>query len=277
MIKANIHKYSVSAMCEVLQIPRSTYYYEAKARKEESGLVAAIVNIFTASRNNYGTRKIKVKLKERDIIASRRRIGRIMKQEGLVSSYTTAQFHPQKDTCNESKIENIVDRQFNKQAFRNVVVSDLTYVRVGTSWNYICVLIDLFNREIIGYSAGPNKNATLVKQAFQTINGNLKDIQIFHTDRGNEFKNLLIEDTLKTFEITRSLSHKGCPYDNAVAEATFKIIKTEFVRNQTFSNLYELKYKLADYVNWFNNHRIHSSLRYLTPREYRLITLKKVV
>jgi putative transposase len=192
-------------------------------------------------------------------------------QKGLVSNYTTAQFHPKKDTCNESKIQNIVDRKFNKQPFRNVVVSDLTYVRVGMSWNYICVLIDLFNREIIGYSAGPNKSALLVKQAFQTINGSLKDIQIFHTDRGNEFKNQLIKDTLKTFEITRSLSHKGCPYDNAVAEATFKIIKTEFIRNQTFSNLYELKYKLADYVNWFNNHRIHSALGYLTPRAYRMI------
>ena len=97
------------------------------------------------------------------------------------------------------------------------------------SWNCICVLIDLFNREIIGYSAGPNKTALLVKQAFQTVNGNLKDIQIFHTDRGNEFKNQLIEETLKAFDITRSLSHKGCLYDNAVAETTFKIIKTEFV------------------------------------------------
>lgn len=277
MIKANAHKYSVSAMCKVLQIPRSTYYYEAKAKPDETELTAAIIDVFKASRNNYGTRKIKVKLKEKDIIASRRRIGRIMKQEGLVSNYTTAQFRPKKDTCNESNIENIVDRNFNKQPFRNIVVSDLTYVRVGMSWNYICVLIDLFNREIIGYSAGPNKTALLVKQAFQTINGNLKDIQIFHTDRGNEFKNQLIEETLNAFDITRSLSHKGCPYDNAVAEATFKIIKTEFVYNQTFSNLHELKYKLADYVNWYNNHRIHSSLGYLTPREYRLITLKKVV
>lgn len=75
----------------------------------------------------------------------------------------------------------------------------------------------------------------LEKSKFQTINGNLKDIQIFHTDRGNEFKNQLIEETLNAFDITRSLSHKGCPYDNAVAEAIFKIIKTEFVCNQTFS------------------------------------------
>lgn len=277
MLKANAHKYPVSAMCKVLQVSRNTYYYEAKQKTDESELTTAIIDIFKASRNNYETRKIKQELARKDMIASRCRIGRIMKQEGLVSTYTTAQFHPQKDTCNESKIANVVNREFNEQPYRNVVVSDLTDVRVGINWNYICVLVDLFNREIIGYSAGPHKTASLVKQAFMTVGGSLKNINIFHTDRGNEFKNQLIEETLEAFDITRSLSHKGCPYDNAVAEATFKIIKTEFVKNQTFMNLDALKLYLADYVNWFNNHRIHSSLGYLTPVEYRMNNLKKVV
>lgn len=277
MIKANAHKYSVSAMCKVLKISRSTYYYEAKQKADESELTAAIIDIFKTSRNNYGTRKIKRELAKRDMIVSRRRIGRIMKQEGLVSIYTTAQFHPQKDARNESKIANVVNREFDGQPYRNVVVSDLTYVRVGMNWNYICVLVDLFNREIIGYSVGPHKTAKLVKQAFMTVRGSLEKINIFHTDRGNEFKNQLIEETLEAFDITRSLSQKGCPYDNAVAEATFKIIKTEFVKNQTFANLDALKLGLADYVNWFNNHRLHSSLGYLTPVEYRQNNLKKVV
>ena len=70
-----------------------------------------------------------------------------MKREGLVSSYTTAQFRPQKDTCNESKIENVVD-QFNEQPYKNNVVSDLTYVRVGMSWNYVCVLIRIYHWSI---------------------------------------------------------------------------------------------------------------------------------
>lgn len=93
-----------------------------------------------------------------------RRIGRIMRREGLVSNYTTAQFKPQKDRCNESKAENVLNRQFQKQSYRNVVISDLTYVRVRKQWNYICVLVDLFNREIIGCRAGEHKTAELVKQ-----------------------------------------------------------------------------------------------------------------
>ena len=72
-----------------------------------------------------------------------------MKQEGLVSTYTVAQYKPHVAKCNEDKIENKVNREFDDHPQHNVVVSDLTYVRVGNSWNYICLLIDLFNREII--------------------------------------------------------------------------------------------------------------------------------
>ena len=277
MISHNAHKYSVSAMCKVLQISRSSYYYVAKEKVEESDLVAEIIKIFKESRNNYGTRKIKIELKKEGYHVSRRKIGRIMKQEGLVSKYTVAQFKPHIDQCNESKVENVVNREFNNQPHYHVVVSDLTYVRVGNNWNYICVLIDLFNREIIGYSAGRNKDAALVYKAFARINTNLSSIRIFHTDRGNEFKNKLLDDILEAFDIKRSLSMKGCPYDNAVAEATFKIIKTEFIKFNSFENLEELQYQLDDYVNWFNHFRIHSSLGYLTPAGFRKNTLKKTV
>ncbi|MGF6906215.1 transposase InsO family protein [Fusobacterium sp. PH5-44] len=82
---------------------------------------------------------------------------------------------------------------------------------------------------------------------------------------------------MTTFGIKRSLSRKGCPYDNAVAEATFKIIKTEFVKNNVFKTLKELKIKFGDYVNWFNKIRMHSSLGYMSPCEYSKSTLKKVV
>lgn len=264
-------------MCRVLQISRSTYYYEVKQKPDEIALVTEIKRIFKESRNNYGSRKIKIELEKAGYRISRRKITRIMKREGLVSKYTIAQFRLYKSNYNESKVTNVVNREFHNQPQYNVVVSDLTYVRVGKKWHYICVLIDLFNREIIGYSAGKNRDAALVFRAFSKVSTNLHNINIFHTDRGNEFKNRLLDEVLLAFNIQRSLSMKGCPYDNAVAEATFKIVKTEFVKFNKFETLEKLQYELADYVNWFNNHRIHSSLGYLTPAEYRINTLKKVV
>ena len=260
-------------MCEVLGIARSTYYYESKKEPENDSLNKEIIKVFKESRNNYGTRKIKIELEKKGLTVSRRRIGRIMKEEGLVSSYTVAQFKPFKPKVNEEPVKNILNRAFDHQAELAVVVSDLTYVRVNGKWNYVCLFVDLFNREIIGHSAGANKTAELVYKALSSIRRPLHLIEIFHTDRGSEFKNELIDDALETFGIQRSLSMKGCPYDNAVAEAMFKVVKTEFTKVACFNSLDQLELELNDYVNWFNNIRIHGTLGYKSPVEYRLQTL----
>ncbi|WP_425382643.1 IS3 family transposase [Spiroplasma endosymbiont of Melieria omissa] len=163
-----------------------------------------------------------------------------------------------------------MNRNFNNRLKNEVIVSDLTYLQVNGKWNYICLLIDLFNREIIGHSVGTRKDALLVHQAFMQSNRCLKDIQIFHSDCGNEFNNKIIDKLLLAFNITRSLSKKGCPYDNAVvAEATFKTFKTEFINDKNFRSLIQLKLELFDYINWYNNIRIHSTLNYLTPVNYQ--------
>lgn len=122
----------------------------------------------------------------------------------------------------------------------------------------------------MGFSTGPNKDALLVYRTFASIKVDLSKIQLFHTDRRNEFNNKLIDDALKTFNIQLFLSIKGYPYDNAVAEATFKIIKTEYVKGQHFDSLEELARELQDYVHWFNHIRIHGTLGYVSPIDFKL-------
>lgn len=259
-------------MCKILNLSRSTYYFYLNLNEKEDKdkeLRVEIIEIFRQSRKNYGTRKIKVELQKNGYIVSRRRIGRIMKEEGLISKYTISKFRVHKSKCNEEEIENELDRNFTQTESLNVITSDLTYVKVGQKWNYICFLLDLFNREIIGYSVGKNKDAALVTKSFQNVKISLNKINLFHTDRGSEFKNKAIDELLETFEIKRSLSQKGCPYDNAVSEATFKILKTEFINDSKFENIEELQLYLSDYVNWYNNIRVHGSLGYLSPIEYK--------
>lgn len=158
-----------------------------------------------------------------------------MKKYDLVSTYTKKQYKVHSPSCNEHKIANVMNREFDKKEALDVVVSNLTYVTVKGKWNYICLIIDLFNREFIGYAAGKKKNAELVTEAFKNIKRPLNQINILHTDRSNEFKNKAINDILDTFDIERSLSNKGCPYDNAVAKAAFKVVKTEFAYDRIFN------------------------------------------
>lgn len=214
-------------MCKLLNLSRSLIYKRKDSPKTDSELEDLIIEIFNSNRKAYGTRKIKEGLGRRGLQVSRRRIARIMKKYSLVSNYTTKKYKKPSSDVNNEKVQNIVNRNFDRDTQLEVIVSDLTYVRVGNKWNYICTIIDLFNREIIGYSCGENKDANLVLKAFATINHPIDKIQIFHTDRGREFKNKAIDD------------------------------------------LWELRTKLMDYVNWYNNIRFHGSLNYMTPVEFR--------
>ncbi|MCM3729882.1 IS3 family transposase [Neobacillus cucumis] len=285
VIEKNRHKYSVSAMCKVLQIARSTFYYETEiaAQKEqekaelEQKLKEEIQMIFNKNRQVYGTRKIKNALFKTGHTVSRRRIGRLMAELGMQSKYAQASYKPMTSPPNEESIQNVLHREFHVDKEMSVLVSDLTYVRVGQYWNYVCFLIDLYNREIVGYSAGERKDAALVQRAFASVKRPLENVKIFHTDRGSEFKNVDIDELLNEFQITRSLSQKGNPYDNAVAEATFKILKTELINGTHFLTLEQLSLELFDYVNWYNNIRSHSTLDYLSPVTYRNLALKKNV
>lgn len=260
-------------MCRILRISRSGYYKHQESISRVDDHRELVTKIFLGNQRAYGTRRIKEECMRQGVIISRRRIARIMKSEGLISSYTISKYKVTKSNVNNDLISNHVDRQFDDRKKHEVIVSDLTYVRVGVKWHYICTLVDLYNREIIGYSCGPYKDANLVYKAFSRVKTNLFNMEYFHTDRGNEFKNKLIDEVLDTFKIKRSLSQKGSPYDNAVAEATFKSIKTEFVYPNIFETLKDLELRLSAYVWWYNNKRLHSSLNYLPPTEYKEMTI----
>ncbi|MGN3381403.1 IS3-like element ISEfa8 family transposase, partial [Enterococcus faecium] len=181
----------------------------------------------------------------------------------------------QRTACNEAKTANVLDRTFTQEQPLEAIVTDLTYVRVRKKWHYICLILDLFNREIIGYSCGEKKDASLVKEAFGRIPYSLTDVKLFHTDRGKEFDNQTIHEILNGFGITRSLSRKGCPYDNAVVESTYKSVKVEFVHQYQFETLAQLRLELFDYVHWWNYLRLHGTLAYETPIQIRQQRLAK--
>ena len=128
-----------------------------------------VATTFEESRGRYGARKIKASLARRGIVLSRRRIVRIMKGKGLISAYADAKFKPSRSSAEDADAPNIVNREFDECPPRTHVVSDLTYVRVGARWCYVCLLIDLYNREIVGHAAGERKDAGLVKSAFATL------------------------------------------------------------------------------------------------------------
>nr|WP_270843729.1 IS3 family transposase [Bifidobacterium pseudocatenulatum] len=270
VIRANASRYPISAQCRILGVPRSTYYWMIEHPEAErvDPIAGDVHAIWRDSHERYGARKIKAALERRGVTASRRRIASIMKRRGMTSAYARRTFKPHRTRADEARLANILDREFDGYEPRTHLAGDLTCVRVGGKWACVCLLIDLANRSIAGHSADTSRTADLVMAAFATLDFPLTEVEVFHTERGSEFDNAKIDELLDVFDIRRSLSRKGNPYDNAVVESTNRLLKKELIYWNHYTSLEQLRSDLNDYVWWFNNQRLHSTLGYRSPNEF---------
>ena len=219
-------------------------------------------------RERHGARKFKAALERKGVTASRRRIGNIMREQGVTGAYARGRSEPHRTRADEARLANLLDRGSDGYAPHTHPAGDLTYVRVGGDWAYVCPLVDLADRGIVGHSAGRTRDASLVLGAFAALDFPLTDVQVFHTDRGGEFDNTRIDELLDVFDIKRSLSRKGNPYDNAVVESTNRLLKKELVYRNHYTTIEQLRHDPDDYVWWSDNQRLHSTLGYRSPKEF---------
>ncbi len=236
--------------------------------KPPDPIAGEVVAAFERHNREYGAGRLKTRLAARGIVASRRRISRIMRENGLVSRYARAKYRPHAAKPNEADLPNLPGRRFDGWPPRTHLVSDLAYVRTGRRWSYVCLVVDLRNREIVGHSCGERRDAGLVMAAFATLPFPMSDVEVFHTDRGSEFANAQIDEMLEVFGIERSLSKKGCPYDNAVIESTNRLLKTGVVYGRAYATTEELRREVNWWVRFYNNERIHTTLG-MSPVEFR--------
>ena len=273
-----------------MKVNRSTSYYKPDEGKRLAGIARheketqEVKEAFEEGKGNYGSRQVKNALGAKGIVMSRRKISRLMKELKFVSSYGIPKYvkpGTKKADANKADVSNLIGRKFSGWKEKETIVSDLTYVKVGGRWCYVCVLIDLFNREIVGWSVGMNKTPDLVMQAFGMTGIEFRKVMIFHSDRGMEFCAGKIDAFLEKHGIIRSFSRPGTPIDNAVAESFYKTVKKEFVRGRDFPSLENLALLFGDWIHWYNNIRFHSANDGLSPVNFRkqfyTAPLKKIV
>ena len=191
-----------------------------------------------------------------------------MREQGMTSAYARGRSEPHRTRADEAGLANLPVRGFDGYAPHTHPAGDPTYVRVGSGWAYVCLLVDLADRGIVGHSAGRTRDAGLVLGAFATLDFPLTDVQVFHTDRGGGFDDTGIDEPLDVFGIKRSLSRKGNPYDNAVVESTNRLLKKELVYRNSYATIEQPRRDPDDYVWWSDNQRLHSTLGYRSPKEF---------
>ena len=270
MIRSNAGRCPISARCGILGVAKSTYYWMLDRPEAERAdpYEKDVERVWRDSGKVYGAGKIKHALGYEGVTLSRRRINRIMKRNGMASSYSKAAYRPRPARPNDDPAPNILAREFNGYAPRTHLASDPAYVRVGGSWAYVCLPGGLANRGIAGHSVGVRHDADLVLAAFAALRFPLDEIEVFHTDRGGEFTGERIERMLDVFGITRSLSRPGNPYDKAVVESTDRLVRKELIHRNVYTSVEQLRSDVSRYVWWYDHQRLHSTLGYLSPVEF---------
>ena len=270
MIRANAARYPISAQCRIPGVPRPTYYWmTGHPGTERADPIAGDVRaVRRDGRERYGAGKIKAALERKGVTASRRRIGNIMREQGMTSAYARGRSEPHGTRADEARLANLLDRGFDGYAPHTRPAGDLTYVRVGGDWAYVCLPAGLADRGIVGHSAGRARDAGLVLGAFAALDFPPADVQVFHADRGGEFDDTRIDGLLDVFDVKGSLSRKGDPYDNAVVESTDRLLKKELVYRNSYATVGQLRHDPDDYVWWSDDRRLHSTLGYRSPKEF---------
>lgn len=262
-------------MCRIYGVTRAGYYAWRERRPargaETDALVCAIRQAHTESRGTYGSPRIYRQLQRQGITAGENRIARLMRQHGLKGRVAT---HRYTSPAMKRFFGNLPNRQHDHPAaaMDQVWVGDITYLKVGPVYRYLAVVMDRCSRAVIGWSYGARKDVGLTLRALNRAIHNRRPAPgvIFHTDRGVEYAAKAFRQRLAQAGITQSMNRPGKVTDNAFIESFFHSMKAETIYGHRFDIDAEMLSALRSYIPFYNRSRIHSSLNYMSPREYEI-------
>lgn len=269
-------EFAVIRMCKVLKVFERGYYRWRKQKKskrelEDEILVQEIRKIHKESKETYGPTRIQTMLEKQGSTCTLGRIRRLMRENGIYS-VTRYKYRPYPKEKVETRYnENILSQQLGVQEPDKIWCGDITYIKTQSGWVYLAAVIDLFNREVVGYSLSKKPNSELTKRAMANalINRKPSEKLIFHSDRGCQYSSKTYLNYLEEHNIESSMSRKGTPYDNACTESFFATLKKEWIYHKRYKDQEHLDSSLFEYIELFyNRKRLHSSLENMAPKEY---------
>ncbi len=271
----------ISVQCRVLAVSVSGYHQHQARRRtiatrrhlSDEALLVHIRAVYAENRAAYGWPRIWRKLRAEGVRVGKRRVQRLMQQNALRARgkrrfriATTDSGH------NLPVAANVLDRNFTASEPNQAWVGDFTYIATEQGWLFLSVVIDLFSRRVIGWSMRPDMRCDLVVDALEMAwmgrSRNNTSRLIFHSDRGSQYASYEFSQLLQGHGITPSMSRKGNCWDNACSETLFGSLKVERLHGRRFETIREAKDATLNWLLWYNQTRMHSTLDYVSPMQF---------
>ena len=264
--------YPMRLLCRCLGISRSGYYAWATRRPSarnlaDARLMALLRLVHADSRQTYGRPRLCRALRARGIAVGGNRVARLMRRAGLVAR-GRRRFRLTTDSAHRYPIApNRVRRDFSVERLNSVWAADITAMPLRDGWCYLAVVLDLASRRVIGWAVRPTASMDLVLDALRVALPRARRVQrlVHHSDRGIQYASRAYQDLLARHGIRPSMSRRADCWDNAPVESFFSTLKAELGPPKPWLDLHDATIAIAEYLEFYNHRRFHSTLNYLSP------------
>lgn len=268
---------SVKRACELFEVSRAAFYQHLDATPSarelsDAELTEKITEIHDTSNGTYGSPRVCAELRHQGVATSKRRVARLMRQAGLEGRAkkrwrTTTIADPAAEAARD-----LIARQFDVGGDLDArYVGDITYIATWEGWAYLATVIDLASRKVVGWALADHMRTELVTDALTAAFAQRRPPAglIFHSDRGCQYTSSDYTRLARDHGVVLSVGRKGECWDNAVAESFFATIKRELIDTRAWPTRAGLRRAIFEYIEgWYNTHRLHSALGYLSPTDY---------
>jgi len=271
----------VEFSCRYFAVSRSRYYQWASkgqpARlKRKAEILKMIATSFKESHGTYGSPRIWQELRHQGVKISENTVACYMQELGL-DARLKKRFRVQTTDSNHpfpvaDRIFRVEDHHTLPTAPGELLAGDITYLKLGDGFIYLAVILDVFTREVVGWSIQDSLKTDLVLEALRSaMHKTSPDAEvIFHSDRGSQYASEAYRNFLAKSNIKPSMSRRGNCYDNSYVESWFSSLKKEWLYRRSWSTESELRTLVFQYIEvWYNRKRKHSALGYVSPEQYR--------
>ena len=264
-------KYSISEMCRFFEVSRSGYYDYVKKMDtpaRDLPLAEKIRECQEHIHSTYGYRRVHIWLERQGIHKNPKTILRVMQKYNLLSVVRRKRYRNYGEYLH--RYPNLLNRDFHADRPNQKWVTDISYIKTGQGVLYLSVIRDLYDNSIVAYKTGSEQNINLVLNTIKAAKRKEKvtaELHL-HSDQGFQYTSQAYFKLTQRYGITPSMSRRGNPYDNALAENFFSILKTECIHRVKIETFKDARELIDDYIYFYNNQRIQTKTK-LTPMEFR--------
>ena len=264
-------KYSISEMCRFFEVSRSGYYDYVRRMDvpaKDLPLAEKIRECQSVCRNTYGYRRVHIWLERNGIHCNPKTVLRVMNKYNLLSVIRRKRYVKYGEHLH--RYPNLLNRNFTAERPNQKWVTDISYIRTRQGFLYLSIIRDLYDNSIVAYKTGSEQNINLVLNTIKAAKRKEKvtaELHL-HSDQGFQYTSQAYFKLTQRYVITPSMSRRGNPYDNALAENFFSILKTECIHRVKIETFKDARELIDDYIYFYNNQRIQTKTK-LTPMEFR--------